>query len=198
MQSNVIIEKLYLEIRKSIFNMIPEKCDEVYLYSTVSEDKESNETGEMFFFYYPKGIIRKRPINVYEIPERFNIEENEFMKLANKLYELLKQLRKQCKIYYNFLWSNMTISIKNTEFKVEYNCDNLENSFYSAEDRKLIWQYKYLEYPIEKISKENQEILENYLAEEENGMHKIISYVENFYKKIEKKDIIYNTYHRKE
>ena len=76
MQSNTIIEKLYFEIRKSIFNMIPEKSDEVYLYATVMLDEENDETGEMFFFYYPKGIIKKRPINVYEIPARFNIEES--------------------------------------------------------------------------------------------------------------------------
>lgn len=192
MQSNTIIEKLYLEIRKSIFNMIPEKCDEVYLYATVIVNEEDEESGEMFFFYYPKGIIRKRPINVYEIPSRFNIEEKSYMILARKLYELLKQLRKQCKIYYNINWSNVTISIKNIEFKAEYNCDDLVNSFYSEEDRKLIWQYKYLNYPIEKISKPDQEILDNYLAEAENGMHKIFSHIENFYKKTEKRTIIYN------
>lgn len=172
--------------------MIPEKCDEVYLYATVIVDDENEESGEMFFFYYPKGIIRKRPVNVYEIPSRFNIEEKEYMKMAEKLYELLKQLRKQCKIYYGIDWSNVTISIKNVEFKAEYNCDDLINSFYSDKDRKLIWQYKYLDYPIEKISKSNKEILDNYLSEEENGMHKIFSHVENFYKKMEKKSIIYN------
>lgn len=192
MQSNTIIEKLYFEIRKSIFNMIPEKCDEVYLYATVIVDDENEESGEMFFFYYPKGIIRKRPVNVYEIPSRFNIEEKEYMKMAEKLYELLKQLRKQCKIYYGIDWSNVTISIKNVEFKAEYNCDDLINSFYSDKDRKLIWQYKYLDYPIEKISKNDKEILDNYLSEEENGMHKVFSHIENFYKKMEKKSIIYN------
>ena len=197
MQSNTIIEKLYFEIRKSIFNMIPEKCDEVYLYATVIVDDENEESGEMFFFYYPKGIIRKRPVNVYEIPSRFNIEEKEYMKMAEKLYELLKQLRKQCKIYYGIDWSNVTISIKNVEFKAEYNCDDLINSFYSDKDRKLIWQYKYLDYPIEKISKSNKEILDNYLSEEENGMHKIFSHVENFYKKMEKKSIIYNNQEKK-
>ena len=44
MQSNTIIEKLYFEIRKSIFNMIPEKCDEVYLYATVIVDDENEES----------------------------------------------------------------------------------------------------------------------------------------------------------
>ena len=193
MQSNTIIEKLYFEIRKSIFNMIPEKSDEVYLYAKVMLDEENDETGEMFFFYYPKGIIKKRPINVYEIPARFNIEESGYMKLAKDLYELVKQLRQQCKIYYNLNWSNVTISIKNIEFKVEYNCEDLLNSFYSDEDRKIIWQYQYLNYPIEKISKLDREILENYLAEEENGMHKKFTYTENFYKKTERKSIVYNS-----
>ena len=186
------IKTIYEDIQKRLFYMIPEKWDEVYLYATVIVDDENEESGEMFFFYYPKGIIRKRPVNVYEIPSRFNIEEKEYMKMAEKLYELLKQLRKQCKIYYGIDWSNVTISIKNVEFKAEYNCDDLINSFYSDKDRKLIWQYKYLDYPIEKISKSNKEILDNYLSEEENGMHKIFSHVENFYKRMEKKSIIYN------
>ena len=49
----------------------------------------------MFFYYYPKGILKKNAINVYEIPVKFNIDEKEYMKLVNQLYETIKLLRKE-------------------------------------------------------------------------------------------------------
>ena len=50
-------------------------------------------------------------------------------------------------------------NVENVEFLAEYNCDNLMISEYSDQDRMAIWQYKYLEYPIEKFTKEQWEVL---------------------------------------
>ena len=69
------IRKRYEEIQRKIFYMIPEKWDEVYLYASVIERLGTLETGELFFYYIPKGIIKRKPINVYEIPGKFNINE---------------------------------------------------------------------------------------------------------------------------
>ena len=33
----------------------------------------------MYFYYLPKGLLRKKPVNVYEVPKRFNINENEYL-----------------------------------------------------------------------------------------------------------------------
>ena len=49
----------------------------------------------MFFYYYPKGILKKNPVNVYEIPTKFNIDEDSYSKLVNNLYETIKLLRKE-------------------------------------------------------------------------------------------------------
>ena len=41
-------------------------------------------------------------------------------------------------------WSNITISIENFKFIVEYNYEDLANSAYTSYDRHIIWRYKYL------------------------------------------------------
>lgn len=44
-----------------------------------------------------------------------------------------------------------------------------------------IWQYKYLEYPMEKFNKEQRTIIKEYLEEEQQGLHKTKEYSESFY-----------------
>ena len=86
------IKLMYKEIQKKLFYMLPEKWDSVYLYASIIEHAKL-QTGEMFFYYIPRGVLRKNPVNVYEVPSRFNIEEEEYLKLADKLYEKIKELR---------------------------------------------------------------------------------------------------------
>ena len=115
------IEELYEDIQKRLFYMIPEKWDKLYLYASVMESLGKVETGELFFYYIPKGLLKKNPVNVYEIPSKFNLDEKEYLKLVELLYKKIKELRKEFKkIKQNDkLWSNLTISIKNMKFKEE-------------------------------------------------------------------------------
>lgn len=186
------IKDLYSEIRKCIFYMIPEKWESIYLYASVIQRNNGEETGEMFFYYFPKSIIKRNPVNVYQIPQKFNLNENEYIKLTNELYDLIKKLRHQCLKYDKINWSNITISIENVEFLAEYNCDNIIELPYSSQDRMAIWQYKYLEYPIEKFPKEQREQIEMYLNEEEQGLHKNKIFTETFYQTHEHNNIQYN------
>lgn len=186
------IKELYAEIRKCLFYMIPEKWDSIYLYASVIQRDNGEKTGEMFFYYFPKSIIKKNPINVYQIPHKFNLDENEYIRLTHQLYELIKKLRHQCQKYDKINWSNITISIENVEFLAEYNCDNLLMSAYSSEDRMAIWQYKYLEYPMEKFSKSQREAIKKYLIDEEQGLHKNAMYTETFYQQHEHNHIQYD------
>ncbi len=84
------------EIQQKIFVMLPEKWDRLYLYASIIDHFNSLQTGEMFFFYYPKGVLKKRPINVYEVPMKFNIDENQYFRLADELYASIKKLRLEC------------------------------------------------------------------------------------------------------
>lgn len=179
---NSNIKELYNEIRQTIFYMIPEKWDSIYLYAAITERENSGETGEMFFYYFPKSILKKNPINVYQIPQKFSIKEEDYTNLTNKLYDLIKKLRKAYITYEKTKWSNITISIKDVKFLAELNCENLLSSKYNSENRVLIWQYKYLEYPIEKFTKEQRKIIEEYIEEEERGLHKVKTYSDSFYK----------------
>lgn len=192
MENKTNLKNLYAEIREILFKMIPEKWDSLYLYASVIENKNHNENGEMFFFYYPKGIIKKNPVNVYEVPAKFNINEQEYMKLASRLYEMIKMLRHECMQVDKTLWSNITISIENVEFLAEYNFDDLSNSLYTSEDRRMIWKYKYLNYPIEKLNKDERNTLRRYLNEEEYGQHGVTIYSETFYQKHVHNDVGYN------
>lgn len=181
MSDNSNIKGLYERIRKELFYMIPEKWESIYLYASVVQRGNNRETGEMFFYYFPKSILKKNPINVYQVPQKFNIDENEYLKLANRLFEIIKQLRRNCIKYENFDWTNITIIVKDTSFIVQYNNDYLRNSKYTSDDRMAIWQYKYLEYPMEKFNKEQRILIAEYLAEEQQGLHQIREYSESFY-----------------
>ena len=89
------IKEIYEVIQKMIFYMIPEKWDKLYLYSSVIDMPEGKKTGELYFYYIPKGILRKKPVNVYEIPSKFNIDEEEYLKLVKALYQKIQQLREE-------------------------------------------------------------------------------------------------------
>ena len=53
------IRNAYDKIQKQLFYMIPEKWDRVYLYASVLDHYNSVQTGEMFFYYYPKSMMKK-------------------------------------------------------------------------------------------------------------------------------------------
>lgn len=176
------IRKSYEKIQKQLFYMIPEKWDKVFLYASVLEHYNSIQTGEMFFYYYPKSVLKKNPVNVYEVPNKFNIDEKAYLKLAEKLYDELKKLREYFITSGEKPWTNLTISIQNFKFNVEYSYENLVNSKYTSYDRHLIWRHKYLDIPLTSYQKKDRKMIEEYLKEEEHNK-KISTYNEGIYKK---------------
>ena len=158
------IKEIYEVIQKMIFYMIPEKWDKLYLYSSVIDRQDGTKTGELYFYYIPKGIIKKKPVNVYEIPNKFNVDEAEYLKLVKTLYEKIKQLREQFrKSDTGSLWTNITIIIENYKFKVEYNYEDLLHSQFNSYERHIIWRYKYLNIKPEQMNKKDREIIERFL-----------------------------------
>lgn len=158
------ISELYEDIQRKIFYMIPEKWESVYLYASVVE-QEGKEVGELFFYYVPKGIFKKNPVNVYEIPAKFNIDEQDYLKLVDELYEKIKELRREFKkLEISETWSNVTMIIHNSRFMVEYHYEDLVNNPFSSYERHVIWRCKYLDIAIEQLNKEEREILKKYAA----------------------------------
>ena len=157
------IKEQYEEIQRHIYSMIPEKWESLYLYASVIEGEK--ETGELFFYYVPKGILKKKPENVYEIPSKFNIDESEYLKLVDALYSKIKVLRQEFKkLELGETWSNVTIIIHNARFMVEYNYENLKENPLTSYERHVIWRCKYLGITFEQLNKDEKEILKKYAS----------------------------------
>lgn len=185
------VKQIYASIQKQLFYLIPEKWDRIYLYASVTQQMLNLETGELFFYYFPKGILKKNPVNVYEIPSRFSLNEEEYVQLVEGLYHTIKKLREVYKKRQEKLWSNITIKIEALKFEVEFHYDDLSQSSYSSDERHLIWKYCYLDLPLESFFKKDRKLIQKYL--EENVVDTDIEvYSESIYKRPLKNLIDYN------
>lgn len=161
------IKEMYEDIQRSIFYMIPEKWDKMYLYASVMDRIDKRKSGELFFYYIPKGILKKKPINVYEIPQKFNLDEKEYIQLVNILYKKIVELREEFKkIEIASTWTNLTISIEGIKFTVEYDYEDLTKSSFSSYERHIIWRYNKLGIKKEQLNKNEKEIIQRYLTGE--------------------------------
>ena len=154
---------LYSEIQKKLFYIIPEKWESVYLYASIIDVPNKRPVGEMYFYYFPKGIIKKKAINCYEIPGMFNIDEEAYSLLITDLYNSVKNLRQIFIKKRNKKWSNMTISIENHQFKIEYDYQDLKKSIFDSYERHVIWRYLYLKPEVDLLSKKDKQIIKRYI-----------------------------------
>lgn len=166
MLSSPSIKLEYAKIQRQLFYMIPEKWDKIYLYASIINQINNLQTGELYFYYYPKGILKKNPVNVYEIPSKFSLDEEMYLKLVEELYNSIKELRRLSRKPQQELWSNLTIKIENFKFTVEYSYEDLLHSEYSNSDRHIIWVYENLNKPLESFSKAERNIINKYLSED--------------------------------
>lgn len=181
MVTNAKIKDIYTQIQKQLFYMIPEKWDKVYLYSSILERPNHMETGELYFYYVPKGVLKKNPVNVYEIPNKFNITEEEYYKLADKLYAEIKKLRNMHIKLGEEKWYSIVISIADFKFNVEYNYEDLNDSKFNSYERHIIFRYKYLDFPYTSYTKKEKRVIQEYLQECRYNKEKIKIYTEPMY-----------------
>ena len=153
------------DVQKKLFLMLPEKWDRIYLYASVIEHFNNLQTGEMFFYYYPKGVLKKKPVNVYEVPIKFNIDEKQYFRLADDLYEAIKRLRKECINNKEKPWTNITVSIENLKYKAEYGYEDLNYDEESVNTRHIVWVFKYLKMPYNSFNKKEKKFIDKYLKE---------------------------------
>ncbi len=152
----------YEKIQSCLFELIPERWDEIYLYASVIDRAGAVQSGEMYFYYLPKGalLLKKKPVNVYEVPKKFNINEEEYLKIVDVLYNHIKGLRQDFIDTEQELWTHLTISIAHSRFKVEYFYDKISQEQYASYVRHIIWRYIYLHIGGE--VKEEKKILDKY------------------------------------
>ena len=185
------MRKLYVDIQNQLFYMIPENLEKIYLYAAIMDQVHGMPIGEMYFYYFPKGILKKNPVNVYEIPNKFNIEDDVYSKLVNKLYECIKLLREEAVSSGQKAWTNITISIENLNFSIEYSYEDLSRSPYSNYERHIIWRYKYLQTDIHSYNKKERMLIEKYLNEEKTEKKDIHN--EIIYANKKKNVVVYDT-----
>lgn len=155
---------IFANIQKKLFYMIPERWDAIYLYASIIEQPFKKPVGEMYFYYLPKGILKRKPVNVYQIPGLFNIDEESYNEIIQALYSDIKELRIVHKETKAEVWTNLTISIQNYQFKIEYSYDDLgKNAEFNPYERHIIWRYKNLEVDPTLQTKEEKAIIDRYL-----------------------------------
>lgn len=176
------LKNLHKEIQQNIIIMLPEKFRKLCLYASVIDGSQASN-GEMFFYYFPSGILKKNPINVYEIPKIFDFEEEQYAKMEKKLYESIKRLKEYFAIRQQETWSNLTIVMEGINYYVEYNYDDLVNSEFDNYSRHIIWRYKHLDMPIESYTRREREILQRYFNSYEYRNSNTFIYQENIYEK---------------
>lgn len=176
-------KRIYASLQKQLFYLIPEKWDKIYLYASVIQQMMNLETGELFFYYFPKGILKKNPVNVYEIPSRFSLNEEEYIKLVEKLYHTIKELREVYKRQGEKVWSNITIKLVGLQFEIEFNYENLTYAQYSNTERHIIWKYKNLDLPIQSFSRKEKKIIDRYLDEYVLDIGNVETYTETIYRR---------------
>ena len=181
MSTSAKMKKLYTVIQQKLFDMIPEKWNKIFLYASVIDGKNRLETGEMYFYYVPKGILKREPVNVYEVPNKFNLDETQYFKLADDLYATIKKLRKEYIAINGNIWSNIVISIEDFMFKVEYRFDNLATSPYSNYDRHLVFRYKYLKTGLNSFNKREKQMVLDYIDKEKRNNDPVDEYEESLY-----------------
>lgn len=148
--------KIYSDIQKQLIYMIPEKWLKIALYANVDE----NMSGELFFYYIPKSIVKEEAINCYEIPQLFGISESEYLELLTGIYNKIKILKRIYLKEYNKNWSNLTISINEEVFKIVYFYEDLDRYPFNPYERHLIWRRENLD--LLPILKSDKKILERY------------------------------------
>ena len=164
MAASIEERNIFAEIQKKLFYMIPEKWDAIYLYASIIEEPFKKPVGEMYFYYLPKGILKRKPVNVYQIPGMFNIDEESYNAIIHKLYSDIKRLRDVHRNIKPDLWTNLTITIHNCQFKIEYGYEDLrQNVEFSPYERHIIWRYKYLGIDPELQTREDKSIIDRYL-----------------------------------
>ena len=174
---------LYSEIQKKLFYIIPEKWDSIYLYASVIDMPNQKPIGEMYFYYLPKGFIKKKYVNGYEIPNIFNIDEDQYSKLITDVYNKIKLLREKFVNSKRNVWSNITITIQNNQFKVEYDYENLKKSQFDSYERHVIWRYNYLKEGTDFLSRKDKKIIKTYLNDNQMDVpQKKDIYIEGIYK----------------
>ncbi|WP_458121846.1 antitoxin YezG family protein [Paenibacillus sp. Z6-24] len=133
------VENIYQKLASAINDIIPTDWEKVYFYGEVLEDSSG------VYFYFNTVEDPQTYIYVHEIPELYNIDEEEADDEVVALHAICKELKEAFRENKQELWTNFTMTLDNTgHFKVDYDYTDLLNIEIPDYKRKAIWKYDYL------------------------------------------------------
>ena len=187
-------EEFYMQIQDHLFEMIPESWKTVFLHTSFIDIPNQIPKGEFFVYYIPKGILKRKPVNCYEIPSLFVIDEEEYSRGIMNLYNVIKLLRDSYTKFKKEKFTTIDIICSNKKFLVKYGFEDLLNSEYSQEERHLIWRYENLQIDLDSLNKNDRKILEYYIQEARVSLPKKQEVVEtNIYERPAKATVDYES-----
>lgn len=158
-------EEFYMKLQNQLFELIPESWRTILLYTSIIDMPGSKPQAEMYLYYIPKGILKRKPVNLYEIPALFDIDEEEYSRLITRLYNTIKLLRDNYKKTRKRAWSTINIVCENDKFTITYGFEDLENSQYSPAERHIIWRYENLDIDLDTLGWSERKFLKYYIKE---------------------------------
>lgn len=158
-------EEFYMQIQDHLFKMIPESWKTVFLHTSIVDIPKQIPKGELFVYYIPKGLLKRKPVNCNEVPSLFDIDEEDYSRLIMSLYNVIKHLRDSYEKFRKIKFTTIDIICSNKNFVVKYGFEDLLNSEYSAEERHLIWRYENLQIDLASLNKNDRKVLEYYIQE---------------------------------
>ena len=156
-------QKFYMRLQNQLFEMIPESWKSILLYTSIIDIPNQKPKAEMYLYYIPKGILKRKPVNCYEIPALFDIDEEEYSRLIMNLYNTIKLLRDSYKHYKLKAWSTIDILCQNDKFIVKYGFEDLQKSIYTPEERHIIWRYQNLNIDLDTLDRKERKFLDYYI-----------------------------------
>lgn len=158
-------KEFYMQIQDNLFEMIPENWKTIFLHVAIIDIPNQKPRGEMYIYYIPKGILKRKPVNCYEVPNLFDIDEEEYSRLITNLYNIVKLLRDSYYAYKKKRWTTVDIVCKNDRFIVEYGFEDLTVDTYTPEERHIIWRYKNLDIDFASLNRQERKVLDYYIKE---------------------------------
>ena len=158
-------KEFYMQIQNQLFEMIPESWKTILLHTSIIDINGLKPKAEMYLYYIPKGILKRKPVNCYEIPSLFDIDEEEYSRLITNLYNTIKLLRDSYFAYKKEKWTTIDINCENDRFVVKYGFEDLKNSEYTPEQRHIIWRYQNLNIDPDTLNRKERKVLNYYIKE---------------------------------
>ena len=171
-------QEFYMQIQNHLFEIIPESWKTVFLHTSIIDIPNQIPKGELFVYYIPKGLLKRKPVNCYEVPSLFDIDEEEYSRYIISLYNVIKHLRDNYKKFRKQKFTTIDIMCSNKKFVVKYGFEDLLNSNYSQEERHLIWRYENLQIDLDSLNRNDRKILEYYIQESKVSLPKKVEIVE--------------------